>query len=154
MKENIKIALSIVTLVIVVSGFLLTIDQVRSTNEIRLENNRTNIIASSDPEVLFNIANRNTNMGANEMKFLRAMFSHYVNVYRIKENSRQVYGAISESYVADASRSFCWWLSLPMAKAFWNMAKVASADKQQKGGLQGSTDLSRIEREWCTSAAQ
>ena len=103
------------TLVTLLGGFYLTINQVRSNNEIRLENNRTNIIASIDPKVLLSILSSGTDndeLKARRKEFLRAMFSHYMNVYRIDNYSFLYLGSfvLSDSYVADASHAFCCWL--------------------------------------------
>lgn len=154
MMEYIKITISLCTLLIVVGGFLLTIDQVRSTNEIRLESNRTNIIASSGSEVLDNIVSSSQPLGAGEGTFLRALFSHYMNIYRIDQHSLLFYGALSDSYVADASGRFCWWLSHDVAKKFWRDVLIAADVKRNISKLPSNTDFSEIEGKWCNGAAQ
>lgn len=159
MKEIIKVVLTAGTLVTLLGGFYLTINQVRSNNEIRLENNRTNIIASTEPTVLISIVNSyvaNGDMEAKRKNFLRAMFSHYTNVYRIDSYSVlfSISIALSDSYVADASHGFCWWLKHDMAKGFWNDAVAASEAMKTAGKLRDGTDLSAIESEWCGSAKE
>ena len=146
MNEWIKTGISLLTLTSIVIGVYVTIDQMRSANEIRLEASRTRIFASTESQTLFNIMNKKE-YGPKESIFLRAIYAHYITVYRSR--SRTLIGALSKAYVADAAGGFCWLLSKPGAKEFWKETKKGSDSGTRKAKLRGQTDPAKMETEWC-----
>lgn len=157
MKENIKIGISVVTMVFVAFGFYFTIDQVRSTNEIRIERNRSDIIASTEDDVFAAImSNSGSQLSTNtpktsEARFLRALFNHYTDVYRMNSTYLSIFSPLSDGYVARVSHQFCWLKQLPMAEAYWNSMVKAHATMRRIGKLEG-IDISEIEDEWCAGS--
>lgn len=136
------------TLIAIVIGVFVTIDQMKSANEIRLEGSRNTIFASIKGKTLLNVMN-NSNLGDDEKKFLRALYAHYITVYR---NRPTLFGgALSQAYVADEGSTFCLLLSRPAPKKFWDETKEGRGHKQTASKLTDGTNLSNMEEKWCDS---